>query len=239
MPSPFVLVLGLGPEMEAPEAPKAALSRLGARVVTLELWDDPATALEDGAAVRAVVIQSGERTDLAVSALRAVRAVPELERVPALLTLPPRQLTHVEPSSGFDDFLVLPATPAEIYARLRWLEWRTSEFSGDERQKMGRLVVDRAAHEATVDGGTVKLTAKEFALLAFLVEHRGRVFSRDRLLARVWGPRYEGGPRTVDIHVRRLRAKLGDAFPLETLRGAGYKLPAPSDAPSRRAERER
>ena len=73
------------------------------------------------------------------------------------------------------------------------------------------------------------LTAKEFALLAFLAQNRGRVFSRESLLARVWGGRYEGGARTVDIHVRRLRMKLGDAFPLETLRGAGYKLRSPGD----------
>jgi len=77
----------------------------------------------------------------------------------------------------------------------------------------------------------VTLTAKEFSLLAFLAGHRGRVFTREALLARVWGARYDGGPRTVDIHVRRLRAKLGAALPLETLRGSGYKLRAPSELP--------
>jgi DNA-binding response OmpR family regulator len=66
-------------------------------------------------------------------------------------------------------------------------------------------------------------------LLAFLAQNRGRVLSREALLARVWGARYEGGPRTVDIHVRRLRMKLGDALPLETLRGAGYKLRTPDE----------
>jgi DNA-binding winged helix-turn-helix (wHTH) protein len=109
-------------------------------------------------------------------------------------------------------------------------EWTRSEFATEERLKIGSLVVDRAAHEVSVDGRRVTLTAKEFALLAFLAANRGRVFSRETLLARVWGSRYEGGARTVDIHVRRLRAKLGDALPLETLRGAGYKLRAPSDA---------
>jgi DNA-binding response OmpR family regulator len=79
----------------------------------------------------------------------------------------------------------------------------------------------------TLEGRRVALTAKEFALVAYLAANRGRVFSRDVLLARVWGARYEGGARTVDIHVRRLRAKLGDGLPLETMRGAGYKLRAP------------
>jgi DNA-binding response OmpR family regulator len=79
----------------------------------------------------------------------------------------------------------------------------------------------------TRNGQAVALTAKEFALLVYLCERRGKVLSRDHLLARVWGNRYDGGPRTVDIHVRRLRAKLGDALPLETLRGSGYKLRMP------------
>ena len=86
------------------------------------------------------------------------------------------------------------------------------------------LVIDRSARDVYVDGRPVLLTAKEFSLLVFLCDHRGKVKTREQLLSRVWGASYEGGARTVDIHVRRLRAKLGPAFPLKTLRGAGYKL---------------
>ncbi len=135
----------------------------------------------------------------------------------------------MDPSSGFDDFIVAPYFAAELYARIRQLEWRNADFTNDERVKVGTIVVDRAAHEATLDGRRVTLTAKELALLTFLMQNRGRVYSREQLLSRVWGTRYEGGPRTVDIHVRRLRAKFGDALPLETLRGAGYKMRAPGD----------
>ena len=149
--------------------------------------------------------------------------------MPAIIQLPTRQVARAEPSSGFDDFIVTPYDPAELYARIRALEWQKSEFSTEERLKMGGLVIDRAAHEVSVDGRRVTLTAKEFSLLAFLAANRGRVYSRDVLLARVWGARYEGGARTVDIHVRRLRAKLGDALPLETMRGAGYKLRSPQE----------
>ena len=177
-----------------------------------------------------MVFEAGERPDLAAAALRAARKVPELSETPTIVALPPRQITSFDPASGFDDFIVVPCVPAELYARIRALEWRRSEFATEERLKIGALVVDRAAHEVSVEGRRVTLTAKEFALLAFLAANRGRVFSRETLLARVWGSRYEGGARTVDIHVRRLRAKLGDALPLETLRGAGYKLRAPSDA---------
>jgi DNA-binding response OmpR family regulator len=89
-------------------------------------------------------------------------------------------------------------------------------------------MLDLAAHEVAVDGLATILTHQEFALLKFLASHRGRVFSRQQLLERVWGVNYYGGSRTVDIHVRRLRMKLGkDNLPIETVRGVGYKLKTP------------
>jgi DNA-binding response OmpR family regulator len=138
------------------------------------------------------------------------------------------QIARLEPSSGFDDFLLVPYVPAELYARVRMVEWRRSEFATEERMKVGALVIDRAAHDVSVGGAPVPLTAKEFALLSYLCERRGKVVSRAELLRRVWGASYEGGERTVDIHVRRLRAKLGAALPLATLRGAGYRLEKPA-----------
>jgi DNA-binding response OmpR family regulator len=212
------------------------LRQLGSEVRPLDLWDDFAAVVDQaksGGGVRAMVFEAAERPDLAAAALRAARKVNDLAETPAIVALPPRQITAYDPSWGFDDFIIMPCVPAELYARIRALEWKRSEFSTEERLKIGSVVVDRAAHEVSVEGRRVTLTAKEFALLAFLSMNRGRVFSRETLLARVWGSRYEGGARTVDIHVRRLRAKLGDALPLETLRGAGYKLRAPSEAAKR------
>lgn len=221
----FVVVIGHGPDLEAPEGIATLVRTLGADVRTLDLWEEGVDLFsEPDARARAIVIEAGDRPDLAVAALRAVRKTPELAETPAIVAVSPRQIARVEPASGFDDFIVMPCTPVEIYARIRQLEWKKSEFATEERLKVGALVVDRAAHEVLVDGRAISLTAKEFALLAFLAQNRGRVFTRETLLARVWGARYEGGPRTVDIHVRRLRMKLGDALPLETLRGAGYKL---------------
>jgi DNA-binding response OmpR family regulator len=225
-----ILVVGHGPTLEQQDSAAALLRQLGAEVRTMDLWDDFTRALDrDDAIVRAVVFEAGDRPDLAIASLRAARREVRLKDVPALIQLPTRQVARLEPSSGFDDFIVSPYDPAELYARIRALEWKRSEFSTEERLKMGPVVIDRAAHEVTLDGRRVSLTAKEFALLAYLASNRGRVFSRDVLLARVWGARYEGGARTVDIHVRRLRAKLGDGLPLETMRGAGYKLRAPTE----------
>lgn len=226
----FVLVIGHGPDLEAGEGAASLLRQLGAEVKTLDLWDDVADIDPEGeCVVRAIVVEGGDRPDLAVAALRAARRDSSLAETPAILAIPERRVAQVDPANGFDDFIVVPYPPAELYARIRSLEWKRSEFLSDERLKVGRLVIDRAAHEVTLDGRRVSLTAKEFALLAFLAQNRGRVFGREALLARVWGARYEGGARTVDIHVRRLRAKMGDALPLETLRGAGYKLRMPSE----------
>ncbi len=218
--------------LEREEGAASTLRQLGAAVRTLDLWDDPVNLIEDAddqqeVRPRALVFEALDRPDLAVAALRAVRREPYFDNVGALVTVTVGQVPRIEPSSGFDDFCLSPYVPEELYGRIRALEWRRSEFATEERHKVGGIVVDRAGHEVVVDGRPVQLTAKEFALLAHLCERRGKVLSREHLLARVWGNRYEGGPRTVDIHVRRLRAKLGPTLPLETLRGSGYILRAP------------
>lgn len=226
----FVVVIGHASELEGEQGAATLLRALGAEVRTLDFWQRASRLFaEEGARARAIVIQAGERPDIAAGALRTVRETEELALTPALVAISPRQIARLDPASGFDDFLVIPCTPVELYARIRQLEWKASEFSTEERVKVGRIVIDRAAREVLVEGRAIVLTAKEFALLAFLAQHRGRVFSREALLSRVWGTDYEGGPRTVDIHVRRLRMKLGDALPLETLRGAGYKLRTPGE----------
>jgi DNA-binding response OmpR family regulator len=225
-----VLVVGHESALDQEDGAAALLRQLGAHVRSIDYWGDHARVCDDGTPCRAVVVEADGRPDIAVAVLRSLRKHAAFAAAPAVVAVAERQVTGVEPSGGFDDFLVLPYSAAELYARIRQLEWRRSEFATEERLKMGTLVIDRPAHEVTVDGRAVALTAKEFALLAFLAANRGKVFGRDALLARVWGVRYDGGPRTVDIHVRRLRAKLGDALPLETLRGAGYKLRSFSEA---------
>ncbi len=224
----FILIVGHGPELEREDGAVQTLRALGAHVRTLEMWEEPSRVLRDADdEVRAVLIETPERPDLSVGLLRAVRKDQRLEGVPAIAAVSVAHVSRLDPAGGFDDFVLVPYVPAELYARIRRIEWQRSEFATEERVKMGPLVIDRSAHEACLDGQPVSLTAKEFALLSYLCERRGKVVSRDELLRRVWGNRYEGGPRTVDIHVTRLRTKFGSALPLVTLRGAGYKLETP------------
>jgi DNA-binding response OmpR family regulator len=239
----FIAVIGHGPDLEREAGAVAILRSLGSEVRGIDLWDDPADLFEEDddeeLRPRAVLVEAGDRPDLASAALRSLRKQGGFEGVGTVLAVSVAQVSRLDHSSGFDDFVLMPYVPAEVYARIRAVEWRRSEFATEERLKVGNLVVDKAAREVVASGKSVSLTAKEFALLAFLCERRGKALTRDQLLAKVWGARYDGGPRTVDIHVRRLRAKLGDDLPLETLRGAGYKLRAPIESEGEPARKRR
>jgi DNA-binding response OmpR family regulator len=158
-------------------------------------------------------------------ALRSERATADLPVI--MLTARTEEGDRVKGLElGADDYVSKPFSPNELVARVRAVVRRTRRSEPtDTILQLGSIVMDLSRHTVSNNGSEVTLTAKEFLLLQFFLEHRGRVLSRDRLLEDVWGYRYTGGTRTVDVHVRRLREKLPalvDA--LTTVKQFGYKL---------------
>jgi DNA-binding response OmpR family regulator len=125
---------------------------------------------------------------------------------------------------GGDDYITKPFSPREVVARVKAVLRRTGAKADDVERPLvlGSVELNRARHRVSVAGEPVELTATEFDLLAYLMARPGRVVTRDQLLSAVWGYAAAAGTRTVDVHVAQVRAKLGDASPIRTVRGVGY-----------------
>jgi two-component system, OmpR family, alkaline phosphatase synthesis response regulator PhoP len=162
---------------------------------------------------------------------QALRSDPSTARLPILvLTARGEEADRVRGLElGADDYVTKPFSPKELVARVGALLRRADRAQTPTALlRYGPLVVNLDRHEVRMDEQEVKLTAKEFLLLQYVLEHRGRVLSRDRLLTDVWGYQYTGGTRTVDVHVRRLREKIPLLVTaLETVKQFGYRLDEP------------
>ncbi|MDM4763770.1 response regulator transcription factor [Galbitalea sp. SE-J8] len=145
--------------------------------------------------------------------------------VPIILILTEGGLTAVSVDWGVDDVILEGSGPAEADARIRLALGRHAAQQSSSKIQASGVVIDEASYSAKVHGRPLDLTFKEFELLRFLATHPSRVFTREQLLSEVWGYDYFGGTRTVDVHVRRLRAKLGDLESLiGTVRNVGYRF---------------
>ena len=152
---------------------------------------------------------------------------------PMFLVLSEGGLAAISSEWGADDFLLDSAGPAEIDARIRLALTKTTKSEGGSKIQAAGITIDEVSYSAKLHGQPMDLTFKEFELLKFLVQQPGRVFTRDQLLSEVWGYDYFGGTRTVDVHIRRLRAKLGDLESLiGTVRNVGYKFTSVAESDS-------
>jgi DNA-binding response OmpR family regulator len=203
----------------------AYLERDGFRVVWTPRGVDGLLALERERVRLAILDLSLPDAD----GLDLCRAIREHSQVPiVILTARDEEADRIAGLElGADDYVAKPFSPRELVARVRAVLRRSEPTREVQRLTLGDVVLDRGGRTATVSGRAVELTAKEFDLLAHLVEHAGLVLDRDRLLDRVWGQLYPGGTRTVDVHVAQLRRKLDRPELIRTVRGAGYKAVAP------------
>jgi two-component system, OmpR family, alkaline phosphatase synthesis response regulator PhoP len=200
------------------------------------------------------LVVAGADMSAAVAFCRHLR-LREVPMTPLLLAIGTEQVGDLLLRDDlYDDFCVLPARPEELVARLQHLFWRTGQSMRPDIIEYGPLMLNLETYQAAVSGRVLDLTYMEYELLRFLAGHPAKVFTRETLLSRVWGYEYYGGARTFDVHIRRLRAKLGEehAHLIQTVRSVGYRFgqvawhpgvgqrngvsgspaPAPSSAPS-------
>jgi DNA-binding response OmpR family regulator len=197
------------------EALAAALALAGAEVTPIEDFDS--TAILEATML---VVELGDEP---MRRLRHIERVAEDVGLPILVVADPSSLPLIERAQGITDFLLEPLDPVELGVRLRR---QVTTAAADEVLRFKDLELNPLTYQATLDGRPLDLTYMEYELLRFLVENQGRVWSRQQLLSKVWGYDYYGGARTVDVHVRRVRAKLGEerASWITTVRSVGYRF---------------
>ena len=225
MPSLLLLTNVLSPSSDV--LPALGLLGHAVRVAPLEV-----TALLDAPPVDAVLVDARRDLAQARSLCRLLRTTGIT--TPLLAVLTEGGLVALSAEWGVDDVLLDTAGPAEVDARLRLATGRIAAVTGAAEPepgvvRAGELTIDEGTYTCRLRGRALDLTFKEFELLKFLAQHPGRVFTRAQLLQEVWGYDYYGGTRTVDVHVRRLRAKLGVEHEqlIGTVRHVGYKFVTP------------
>jgi DNA-binding response OmpR family regulator len=223
----------------APVGPHDVLGALGLLPHAVRMAPAEPSAIVQLPAADAVLVDG--RREL-VAARNLCRLISETTGLPVLLVLTEGGLTAVTAQWGVHDVILDTAGPAEVTARIRLAMERNRDSAREDAPpaelRVGGLSIDEDTYSARLRGVPLDLTYKEFELLKYLMQHPSRVFSRAQLLQEVWGYDYFGGTRTVDVHVRRLRAKLGvDHELIGTVRNVGYRLvpgadrhgPAPGD----------
>jgi DNA-binding response OmpR family regulator len=188
---------------------------------------DEAVEFEPEQGWQAVILDCASDTESAWTFARAIRKN-DTSPTRVMVLIGGAQLGELELRDDlFDDFCLSPFHPSELEARLRHLLWDSGEaVVRADLVEYGELVLNLETYQATIAKRPLDLTYMEYELLKFLTQNPGKVFTREMLLSRVWGYEYYGGARTVDVHIRRLRAKLGEehANLIQTVRSVGYRF---------------
>jgi DNA-binding response OmpR family regulator len=218
--------------LTADPEPSAVLPSLMLLPHTVRTQPPEVTALLDAGSRDAVLVDA--RVDLAGAKSLCRLLASGGDSAPVVAVVNEGGLVAVNADWRVDEILLPTAGPAEVDARMRLLTCRgpVGAAGVDGALRLGELVIDEATYMARLRGRPLDLTYKEFELLKYLAQHAGRVFTRAQLLQEVWGYDFFGGTRTVDVHVRRLRAKLGPEHEqmIGTVRNVGYKFVQPPKA---------
>ncbi|MGW4482257.1 winged helix-turn-helix transcriptional regulator [Amycolatopsis sp. NPDC004368] len=211
--------------------PTSVLPALDLLPHTVRVREPEVTALLDAGHRDVILLDARSDLASAKSLCRLLKGADDDTSTPVIAVVGEGGLVAVSSEWRTDDILLPTAGPAEVDARLRLVTTRDGGSGQVEAElRVGDLVIDEATYTARLRKRTLELTYKEFELLKYLAQHAGRVFTRAQLLQEVWGYDFFGGTRTVDVHVRRLRAKLGPEHEqmIGTVRNVGYKFERPA-----------
>jgi DNA-binding response OmpR family regulator len=200
------------------ESLASALAIAGVATTAIDSIDS--VAMETSGEWSVLVVELGDEP---MRRLRLIDALAASTGLPILVVVEAAQFALLEQAQGVADLIMMPPDPAEIGIRIR----RLLKLSGeDDMLRYEDLELNPLTYQATLESAALDLTYMEYELLRYFVEHQGRVWTREQLLSKVWGYDYFGGARTVDVHVRRLRAKLGEerANWITTVRSVGYRF---------------
>lgn len=164
--------------------------------------------------------EGGESVQFFLSRIRK-----KIQGIPVILIVGDHSVDSINTDWFFDDFIILPFHKGEIQTRTKLLMSKQGSRDDDSLITIGKISIDLTEYSVFLNGEKLDFTYKEFELLRLFTQNRGKVFSRKDILATIWGVEYIGGTRTVDVHIRRLRGKLGDEFNslIETVRNVGYR----------------
>jgi DNA-binding response OmpR family regulator len=217
-------VLIVGPDKSATGAVKTILADAGARTTTASDTQTAAELLYEQQPHFVALTQLPDLREIS-RWCHELRHEPAGRRASVLLIATPEQLAEVDFAWGIDDYLTIPWDAAKLIGRVRIMQWRREKVDAAGAVLVGGVVINLRTYEVTVRGRQVALTLKEYELLSFLARNQRQVCTREAILDAVWGADYFGGERTVDVHIRRLRAKMPEiAAQLQTVRNVGYRL---------------
>jgi len=173
-----------------------------------------------------VMLLDANEATIGSEAWELAQRIRQERQIPLIAIVSREKLNGLDSSTGIDDFVVKPWEATEVITRIKRILRQKESIDSEDIIRCGDLVIDSAKCEVLLSSKPIILTFKEYQLLKFLASNKGKVFTRDVLLDKVWGWDYYGGDRTVDVHIRRLRSKIEDkdhSF-IETLRGIGYRF---------------
>jgi DNA-binding response OmpR family regulator len=173
-----------------------------------------------------VMLLDTDEATIGSEAWEQAQRIRQERQIPLIAIVSREKLNGLDSSTSIDDFVIKPWEATEVIARIKRILRQKESIDSEEILRCNDLVIDLSKYEVSLGGKPIILTFKEYQLLKFLASNRGKVFTREALLNKVWGWDYYGGDRTVDVHIRRLRSKIEDkehSF-IETVRNIGYKF---------------